>query len=161
MNVSEYIETVIAEVKATLSHTILTSVSTRIRVNLGYFEGTATSSSANSLPATAHQVAMELSRISTKHRGSSTGPTKNFRETCFTYTTNAQWHYAAPTLAWQYHFISCEGIQLGICFTLKGEDVVKHFQKKFRWDGWQLVDFLGGMKTRSKPAQVKHELLLS
>ena len=91
MNVSEYIETVIAEVKATLSHTILTSVSTRIRVNLGYFEGTATSSSANSLPATAHQVAMELSRISTKHRGSSTRPTKNFRETCFTYTTNAQW----------------------------------------------------------------------
>ena len=64
---------------------------------------------------------MELSRISTKHRGSSTGPTKNFRETCFTYTTNAQWHYVAPTLAWQYHFISCEGIQLGICFTLKGE----------------------------------------
>ena len=104
---------------------------------------------------------MELSRISRKHRGSSTRPTKNFRETCFTYTTNAQWHYVAPTLAWQYHFISCEGIQLGICFTLKGEDVVKHFQKKFRCDGWQLEDFLWGMKTRSKPAQVKHELLLS
>ena len=89
------------------------------------------------------------------------GPQRTFAKRVLLTLPTPSGTYVAPTLAWQYHFISCEGIQLGIYFTLKGEDVVKHFQKKFRCDGWQLEDFLWGMKTRSKPAQVKHELLLS
>jgi hypothetical protein len=50
------------------------------------------------LPATTIHVATELGRISKKHRGSSTGPTKNFREVCFTCSGNVQWPSVAPSL---------------------------------------------------------------